>query len=122
MSDVVCTVPKDLWEDWLAEGDWPGDPPGDMESHFWVPTLPKIEPGERVYIVAHGKLRGYAPLVRTEDQCALSGRRRRACLVRNGGAWAVTIPQEIWGFQGWRYRWWDREIEIPFPAWNDVRS
>ena len=116
VTDVACTVPKGLLEEWLAEGDWPGDPHGDMESHFWVPTLPKIETGERVYIVAHGKLRGFAPLIRTELSCVL--RRGRSCLVRNGNAVPVTIPEEIRGFQGWRYRFWSRDDEIPFPDWK----
>lgn len=118
MTDVVVTVPKGMWEEWLAEGDLPGDPQGDMESHFWLfPfTMPRIEPGNRVYIVAHGKLRGYAPLRRVEQYCEL--RHDRACLVRNGDAVAVTIAEPIRGFQGWRYRWWQREDEQPFPDWR----
>jgi hypothetical protein len=115
MSDVVVTVPKDRWADWLDEGDLPGDEwgTGDANRDGWYDfylggALPKIEPGERVYIVAHGRLRGYAPLVRLS----------RSSLVRQGGAVAVTIPEPIRGFQGWRYRWWDRSIEVPFPNWQ----
>lgn len=116
MSDVVVTVPKSMWVHWVAEGDLPGEEP-QYESHFWLPqhSLPRIKPGERVYIVAHGKLRGYAPLVDVEKSCELNG--YRACLIREGGAVAVTIPEEIRGFQGWRYRWWPRELEMPFPDW-----
>ena len=79
MSDVVVTVPKGLWAEWLQEGDLAGEPwSGEAEYHFWVspmmfhePAHPWIEPGERVYIVAHGKLRGYAPFVRREVPCTL---------------------------------------------------
>jgi len=118
MPDVVVTVPKGVWDEWIAEGDLPGDEPGDLESHFWLSGFgfPQVRPGERVYIVAHGKLRGYAPLVRFELACTL--RPERSCLVRNGGAVAVTIDDPIRGFQGWRYRWWDLAEEKPFPEWS----
>lgn len=119
MSDIVVTVPKGLWSDWLAEGDLPGEA-ARFRSHFWIGAnynaMPKIEPGERVYIVAHGRLRGFAPLVGMEAKCKL--RESRSCLMREGGAVAITIPEKIVGFRGWRYRWWDQNIEIPFPEWK----
>jgi hypothetical protein len=118
MTDVVVTVPQGLWQSWIAEGDLPGTE-AKYESHFWIPPgVPEIQPGERVYIVAHGRLRGYAPLVRVEIYCQL--RVSRACLVRAGGAVAVTIPEPIRGFQGYRYRWWERADEVPFPNWQEA--
>ena len=62
-------------------------------------------------MVAHGKLRGYAPLTRL----------RPGALIWAGNAVAVTIDESIPGFRGWRYRWWDREAERPFPEWRDAR-
>ena len=121
MSDVVVTVPKSLWELWLSEGDLAGEPwSQEADYHFWIrpDALPTIYVGERVYIVAHGLLRGYAPLVNTERRCKLAP--NRACLVRRNDAVAVTIDEPIRGFQGWRYRWWDREIERPFPDWSST--
>ena len=128
MSDLVVTVPKDFWLGWLAEGDLPDEPPGgvfgpDGEYDFTCgrgkTSPPPIQRGERVYVVAHGRLRGYAPLVR------LSSVQGKWSLVRRGGAVAVTIDEEIRGFQGYRGRWWPREIERPFPDWRtkgiDVR-
>ncbi|MGE3267109.1 MAG: hypothetical protein AB7P40_00065 [Chloroflexota bacterium] len=116
MSDLVVTVPKGMWASWIQEGDLPGQE-AEYESHFWV-HYPEgiIQPGERVYVVAHGRLRGYAPLVRTERICTLSP--RHSCLVREGGAVAVTIAEPIQGFRGVRRRWWDLADEIPFPAWQ----
>jgi hypothetical protein len=139
MSDVVVTVPKRLWREWLAEGDLPGQEP-QYASHFWFGgPIPKIEPGERVYIVAHGRVRGYAPLVAIERCCALDPSRH--CLLRAGGAVAVTPrcrrhhgrvwecnrfetgcptedhPLPVQGFRGVLYRWWPREIEMPFLEW-----
>jgi hypothetical protein len=119
MPDIVVTVPKALWQAWLAEGDLPGQP-AVHRSHFWIAKapLPECVPGDRVYIVSHGRLRGYAPLVSIEQACSL--RPERACLMREGGAVAVTIAMPIRGFQGWRYvgDWWKREDEIPFPEWK----
>ena len=115
MTDVVVTVPKDRWSEWIAEGDLPGDVWGfgDAGAVGWYDfyiggPMPDIKPGERVYIVAHGRLRGYAPLVR----------RTAHSLIRRGDAVAVTIPTPIQGFRGWRYRWWHRDEETPFPDWQ----
>jgi hypothetical protein len=120
MTDVVVTIPQRLWDSWLSEGDLPGDEP-QYASHFWIPRPPPVmAAGERVYVVAHGALRGYAPLFRVERYCSLSP--GRACLLRIGGAVAVSIPQPITGFRGWRYRWWDRADEVPFPAWREPRA
>lgn len=119
MTDVVVTVPKGLWSEWLDEGDLAGEPwSEEAEYHFWLrpDALPTIATGDRVYVVAHGRLRGFAPLVRTERFCKLAP--SRACLVRRNNAVAVTIPEPIVGFRGWRYRWWDRSAEVPFPEWR----
>jgi hypothetical protein len=124
MGDVVVTVPKDRWPEWLDEGDRAnsdGEPAqwwGEMEYGFIVSRQPKIELGERVYIVAHGKLRGYAPLIAIERGAErFGGDGGSIALIRRGGAVACTLATGIRGFQGWRYRWWDRAAELPFPEW-----
>lgn len=113
VADCVVTVPKRLWNEWIAEGDLPGDDAsGDAYGFSLAFPTPRIVPGERVYIVAHGKLRGWAPLVEVvplSSGCAL---------IRAGGAVACTIDAPITGFRGWRYRWWEREDERPFPDWR----
>lgn len=73
-------------------------------------------PGERVYIVCEGKLRGYAPLLFIDDYDNRSN--GRWALVRGGGAVAVTIDEPIRGFQGFRYRRWEYKDEKPFPNWK----
>lgn len=114
MSDVVVTVPKRLWTEWLAEGDLPDAAATGREYAFWLGgPRPRIRPGERVYIVAHGHLRGWAPLTRIVTDGSWFG------LCRAGGAVACTIAAPIPGFRGWRYRWWDRADERPFPAWTE---
>ncbi len=108
MTDVVVTIPRFRWQEWIEEGDLPGESWSGLESFYNMrgPHYPKINPGARVYIVALGKLRGYAPLVRVEHYD-----RGRYALVRRGHAVAVTIDEPIRGFQGWRYRWWDESAE-----------
>lgn len=113
MSDLVVTVPKSLWKDWIVEGDAVGEAPTGTEWAFWLGGgKPSIEPGERVYVVSHGRLRGYAPLTRVMPT------ERGWGLCREGGAVAVTIDAECPGFRGFRKRWWDRAIERPFPDWK----
>src|SRR5271155_647983 len=113
MPVVVVTVPKPLWFDWIDEGDAAGEPSTGEEWGFFLGgPAPRIEPGERVYVVAHGRLRGYAPLTR------LVPTDRGFALCRKGGACAVTIDEPIAGFRGWRARSWDRALERPFPTWQ----
>lgn len=62
--------------------------------------------------VCEDRLRGYAPLV------GLKWNGSRGSFIRGGGAVAVTLPDKVRGFQGWRYRWWDYKEEVPFPDWS----
>ena len=119
MTDLVVTCPKHFWAEWIDEGDPAGEPYQGGEWAWYTGRCnatmqykPPIEPGERLYIVAHGRLRGYAPVVRVEE---ING---RWAIIRRGGAEAVTLKEGIRGFQGWRLRWWEREDEIPFPDWK----
>lgn len=111
--DVVVTVPKSFGLDnWIAEGDPAGSEwSGEEWGFFLGGHPPKIDLGERVYIVYNSLVRGYSPLVRIQKTD------RGYALVRRGDAVAVTIPERIRGFRGYRYRYWDRMREIPFPNW-----
>ena len=113
--DVVVTVPLRFGLiNWIEEGDPAGSPESGEEWDFYLSRFrPKAHPGDRVYVVYNGLIRGYAPLVRVEYS------RYRGCysLIRRGGAVAITIPQQVKGFRGFRYRWWNYEDEIPFPDW-----
>ncbi len=119
MTDVVVTVPQAFGLDaWIAEGDAVGEPWSGQEWDFYLGgSAPDINRGERVYVVYNGMVRGYAPLVRIAYEAGTTG--RRFSLVRHGDAVAVTIPEYVRGFRGWRYRWWQREQEYPFPLWRD---
>lgn len=115
--NLVVTVPKWFWPEWIAEGDPAGAPPSGTEWGFFMRgNKPPIGAGDRLYIVAHNKLRGYSPVTRlgrTDEQSP------RWVICREGGAVAVTITSPIKGFQGFRKVWWKPEDEIPFPDWRE---
>lgn len=116
MPDVIVTLPQSFGlKHWLAEGDPAGSEPTGTLYGFTVASKPRIEPGERVYVCYRGVLIGYAPLVELRQVGPF-----RWSLVRGGGAVAVTIEEPIPGFRGFRYRWWRREVERPFPAWHGL--
>ena len=124
--DVVVTVPKTFdygllkgLAAWCSEGDCAGDAQDSGEEWCYSTwgARPKIEPGERVYIVCEDRVRGYAPLVRLKYRDMGRGAGYLA-FYRRDGAVAVTIPQRVTGFRGWRYRWWQLEDEVPFPDWR----
>ena len=119
--DVVVTVPQSFGlAAWIAEGDAAGAPESGMEWDFYLGgARPRIQCSERVYVVYRGALRGFAPLVRVEQDRDTPW---RFSLVRHGGAVAVTIPEYVQGFRGWRYRWWDRTVEVPFPDWQNPEA
>lgn len=114
MPDLVGTCPKDFWQEWIEEGDAAGLPESGEEWGWWTKDslAASIKPGQRFYVVAHGLLRGWAPVVRVVKK----GPSWVIC--RKGGAVACTITTPIPGFRGLRTRWWDYEDERPFPDWQ----
>lgn len=122
MSDVCVTVPLSFGlQTWIDEGDPAGTEWSGQEWFFnlygWPPN---IKPGERVYIVCAGRLRGFAPLVRIDTGIPECAPPCGYALVRHGAAQAVTIDEEVKGFRGYRYRWWERDAERAFPDWQEV--
>lgn len=116
--DVVVTVPKQVWLDWIDEGDLPGDPWSGRLWDFYLSwrrgmPIPPCLHGDRVYVVSHGRLRGFSPLLYVEFP-----QRGGICLVRRDDAVAVTIDEPVEGFRGWKRRWWSRRKERPFPGWQ----
>jgi hypothetical protein len=120
--DLVGTVPKTFWEEWLAEGNCAGEQERTDLEYAWFTKSKvslKILPGDRLYIVCNGKLRGWAPVIRLLSD--LDDRERPYfAICRSGGAVACTIPQAIPGFRGLRKRWWEHDQEIPFPDWKEL--
>lgn len=116
--DLVGTCPKAFWEEWLGEGSCAGGKDSGDEYGWYTRSRSAelIKPGDRFYVVAHGKLRGWAPVTKVVFDPGYPEGGWIIC--RRGGAVACTIPQPIPGFRGLRKRWWERETEIPFPDWK----
>lgn len=116
MTDLVGTCPKDFWLEWIAEGDAAGDAPTGEEWGWYTRDSLALQtkPGDRFYVVAHGMLRGWAPVTRLHVAGGDSG----FIICRHAGAVACTVPTPIPGFRGLRTRWWDRAAEIEFPDWK----
>lgn len=114
MADLVGTCPKDFWLEWIAEGDAAGEPYTGEEWGWYTrsPLARTVQPGDRFYVVAHGLLRGWAPVTRVEWSDG-SG-----IICRRGGGVACTVPFVIPGFRGLRQRWWNTNQEMPFPDWR----
>lgn len=132
MVDLVVTCPKWFWLEWIAEGDPAGVAQWSGTEWGWYMSgrRPPIEPGDRLYIVAWGRLRGWAPVTRltvhvwggdtgyVDAAGCPDVTRSDWAICRHGGANAVTIPEPIPGFQSWRKRWWDRSAEVEFREWQ----
>lgn len=122
MVDFVGTVPKHLWLEWIEEGDSVGEPPSGEEWGFYTygaDPRDRVTQDSRFYIVAHGRLRGYAPITRVAFTPRRGGQKiGQVVFCRAAGAVAVTVPAPIRGFRGYMVRWWDRKLEKPFPDWK----
>lgn len=114
MTDLVGTCPKDFFLEWIAEGDAAGEPcTGEEWGWYTRDSLAlQAKPGDRFYVVAHGLLRGWAPVTRVHD----GGDSFIIC--RRGNAVACSLPVPVPGFRGLRTRWWDRSQEGPFDDWR----
>ncbi|HEX5508797.1 MAG TPA: hypothetical protein VFX37_09860 [Pseudolabrys sp.] len=115
MVDIVGTCPKDFWSEWIAEGDAAGLPESGEEWGWYTRHSYALlaNPGDRFYVVAWGRLRGWAPIVRVNNNGSGG-----YCVCRKGGAVACTIARPIPGFRGLAKRWWNRDEEIAFPNWK----
>lgn len=127
--DIVVTLPKSFGlRRWIDEGDPAGRAWSGTEWGWFMGGNPpkKLNPRDRVYVVYSGHLIGYSPLLRIEDDPhgfdtnVEQAFRGGFALVRGGDAVPVTIDEKIRGFQGYRYRWWDRKDERPYPEWKDL--
>lgn len=116
MVDLVGTCPKGFWNEWIAEGDAAGDGPTGTEWGWWTRDRKAllISPGDRFYVVAHDRLRGWATVTRLQNEG-----HGTFVICREGGAVSCTLLDPVPGFRGLRKRWWDRADELPFPNWKN---
>jgi hypothetical protein len=106
MRDIVVTVPAGMWFNWLCEGDLPGDPPAEKGEWDFYTSRPPAgwKRGQRIYVVAHGFLRGYGELAHATPNAFVRTGAGVACTLLENG-----MPKPMRGFQGWRYATWGRD-------------
>lgn len=123
-GDIVVTVPRERWEEFLAGGGLPGDPPAPGSAQGpWTYDLFNVEelramPGQRIFFFAYGKLRLWAPVFAIERVY------KRRWRVWRGPAEAATLDGYTYqpGFPGWRLVWWPAHAEAEFPGWRDIKA
>lgn len=115
MVDLVGTCPKWFWRDWIAEGDPAGEPWSGEEWGWYTRhrLAAEIRAGDRFYVVAHGRLRGWAPVTAVRRDAGDGW-----IICRRGDAVACTLNRPVLGFRGLVRRFWERDAEVPFPAWR----
>jgi hypothetical protein len=110
MTDIVVTVARESWPNFLAEHG-AGTNRGRMHVVQFYGERPQGLPGDQLYIVSHGRVR-----------CALLIDR----IMPHAGGWQiiasmlrpVTLAGYVGGFPDCRRRWWNRPDELPFDAWR----
>lgn len=104
--DIVVTLPATIeWSDYEKELDAVRDRSQTM--NFKVPTLPKVGPGSKCYVVHRGVLRGWMEITGTSEKeftCTTTGKRMSGKFVERSGPFHF-IEEEVpmKGFQGYRY-------------------
>jgi hypothetical protein len=110
MTDIVITVARDKWADFLAEHG-PGTTRGRLHVFHLFGDRPPVASGDTLYVISHGRLR-----------CALMV----DLIVPQSGGWQivagflrpVTKPGFIQGYAGWKRCWWTKLDEAPFADWR----
>lgn len=110
MADVVVSCPKAAWQTWSEQAA-----SGLVVFDLGYRLPGKWNPGDRVYVVAHGRVRCWMELGKVGHD-PITGQLQ---LVLIGQPLPVTTSEEIRGFQGARMRWWPRDQERDFPGWRE---
>ena len=111
MSDIIVTTPKNQMANAAREAaDCIAAGGGEYFRRFPWSYYPRIRPGERVYYVEDGYVRGYAVVSRvlhspTGQTCDTTGRRWPAgfYVFMDAATWRWIRPIPMHGFQGFRY-------------------
>lgn len=113
MTDIVITIPRETWGDWLAHHG-PGLQRGKLRTfHIYdhARGRPPSSAGDMLYVAAHGRLRCVFLIEQVHP--LRGGWFIWATMTRS-----VTLKDHVPGFKGWRRRWWDVAAEEDFDAWR----
>lgn len=108
--DIIVTTPKGQMANAAQEAaDCIANGGGEYFRHFADHCRPNIEPGERVFYVENGYLRGFAVVSRAEwssaETCQATGRQWNSgfYVYMDAASWQWITPIAMIGFQGYQY-------------------
>jgi hypothetical protein len=111
MPSILITTPRREMANAAAEAaDVLAAGAGEYFRHFYLWQNPDIKPGERVFYVEDGYIRGFAVATRTKPEsgyvrCVTTGRvwERGFYVFMDATTWTWIRPIPFTGFQGFRY-------------------
>ena len=110
MTDIVISVAREKWADWLRVHG-AQDRPGHRRNFYIQGAHPPSSAGDRLYVASHGRIRcvfqidGIQPL-------------RGQWFIWATFLQPVAVDGFVQGFPGWKRRWWERDAERAFSAWR----
>ena len=103
--DIIITIPKNIkWEDYEKELEKVKD--GSEVINYKVNNLPKINIGDKCYIVYNGFIKGYMFIVgfgKKEFICSTTGTKWQGNFIERSGKFYKIKQIPMKGFQGFRY-------------------
>src|SRR5579885_3430020 len=110
MTDIVVSIAREKWPDWLRTFGSQDRPGRRMCFHIFGDRPPASE-GDLLYVASHGRVRCVFDI---DYLAALRG----GWFIIGRFARPATIHAFVQGFPGWRRRTWHPAEETPFPAWR----
>lgn len=106
--DIVVTIPKSEYAN--DDKETSVYEQGGYEQFWQLSKRPtKLNVGDRIYFVKHGRVESSMQVVRIETNstglCDVTNREWRGCLIYMNDL-KIENGIETKGFQGFRYRWW----------------
>lgn len=104
-SDIVITIPKKIkWSDYEKELEKVRD--GSQVINFKVRHFPKVNVGNKCYLVHDGYVRGWMEIVGLKEQeftCTTTGKLWKGKFIQRSGSFNKIDKVPMKGFQGFRY-------------------
>lgn len=104
MPDILITIPKSVdWSVYQLELDAAA---AGSTMNFKVPNFPKVNPGDRCYVVYNGFVRGWMQVTGLKHDdfvCDTTGDRWSGKFVQRSGHFHPVKHEQVTGFQGFRY-------------------
>lgn len=122
MADIIVTTPKGEMQNAADEAADVLEAGGGRYFRTFRHSPPNICPGDRVFYVEDGFVRGFASVVETvaggRRRCDTTGREwgEGFHVIMDARSWKWIAPIPMVGFRGWRY--WGRPVPATIGDWR----